>query len=73
MTALRDVVEGQGVTHMVAICATCKAQFTKVLPYYGFEMDQLMSLHQLVSNAIVLTRRTDDEEEEEAVEEGEEA
>jgi hypothetical protein len=36
-------------------------------------MDQLMSLHQLVSNAIVLTRRTDDEEEEEAVEEGEEA
>ena len=73
MTALRDVVEGQGVTHMVAICAICKAQFTKVLPYYGFEMDQLMSLHQLVSNAIVLTRRTDDEEEEGAVEEGEEA
>jgi Fe-S oxidoreductase len=73
MTALRDVVEGQGVTHMVAICAICKAQFTKVLPYYGFEMDQLMSLHQLVSNAIVLTRRTDDEEEEEAVEEGDEA
>jgi Fe-S oxidoreductase len=73
MTALRNVVEEQGVTHMVAICAICKAQFTKVLPYYGFEMDQVMSLHQLVSNAIVLTRRTDDEDEEEAVEEGEEA
>jgi Fe-S oxidoreductase len=73
MTALKNVVEEQGVTHMVAICAICKAQFTKVLPYYGFEMDQVMSLHQLVSNAIVLTRRTDDDEEEEAVEEGEEA
>jgi hypothetical protein len=49
---------------MAAICAICKAQFTKVLPYYGFEMDQVMSVHQLVSNAIILTRRTDDDEEE---------
>ena len=73
MTALKTVVEDNGVTHMAAICAICKAQFTKVLPYYGFEMDQVMSVHQLVSNAIVMTRRTDDEEEEEAVEEGDEA
>jgi hypothetical protein len=25
-----------------------------VLPYYGFTMDQIVSVHQLVSNAIVL-------------------
>ncbi len=70
MTALKTVVEERGVTHMAAICAICKAQFTKVLPYYGFEMDQIVSVHQLISNAIVLTRRTDDEDEEGGEEEG---
>lgn len=55
MTALKDVVENEGVTHMAAICAICKSQFSKVLPYYGFGMDQIVSVHQLVSNAIVLT------------------
>ena len=54
MTALREVVEEEGVTHMAAICAICKSQFSKVLPYYGFGMDQIVSVHQLVSNAIVL-------------------
>lgn len=54
MEALKEVVDNYGVTHMVAICAICKSQFSKVLPYYGFEMDQVISLHQLVSNAIVL-------------------
>ncbi|TNF89172.1 MAG: (Fe-S)-binding protein [Gammaproteobacteria bacterium] len=54
MEALQHVVENHGVTHMAAICAICKSQFSKVLPYYGFEMDQIVSLHQLVSNAIVL-------------------
>ncbi len=54
MEALQQVVVDHGVTHMVAICAICKSQFSKVLPYYGFEMDQVISLHQLVSNAIVL-------------------
>ena len=39
---------------MAAICAICKSQFTKVLPYYGFTMDQIVSVHQLVSNAIIL-------------------
>jgi hypothetical protein len=53
------------VTHMAAICAICKSQFTKVLPFYGMEMDQIVSLHQLVSNAIVLTPGPDDEEEDE--------
>ncbi len=54
MEALKQVVEEHGVTHMAAICAICKSQFTKVLPYYGFKMDSIVSVHQLVSNAIVL-------------------
>jgi Fe-S oxidoreductase len=54
MQALKEVVERHGVTHMVAICAICKSQFAKMLPYYGFEMDQILSLHQLVGDAIVL-------------------
>lgn len=54
MEALQEVVDDYGVTHMAAICAICKSQFSKVLPEYGFEMDQIVSLHQLVGNAIVL-------------------
>ena len=54
MEALKQVVDAHGVTHMAAICAICKSQFSKVLPYYGFTMDSIVSVHQLVSNAIVL-------------------
>ncbi len=54
MEALKHVVDEHGVTHMAAICAICKSQFAKVLPYYGFQMDSIVSVHQLVSNAIVL-------------------
>jgi len=54
MEALKQVSEQHGVTHMASICAICKSQFTKVIPYYGFRMDQIVSVHQLVSNAIVL-------------------
>ena len=54
MEALSQVTQDHGVTHMAAICAICKSQFSKVMPYYGFEMDAVVSLHQLVSNAIVL-------------------
>lgn len=56
MEALKFVVDNHGVTHMAAICAICKSQFAKVLPYYGFQMDQIVSVHQLVSDAIVLSR-----------------
>jgi Fe-S oxidoreductase len=59
--ALNNVMQEKGVTHMAAICAICKSQFTKVLPYYGMEMDQIVSLHQLVSNAIALTPGPEDE------------
>ena len=55
MEALKEVVDDYGVTHMAAICAICKSQFSKVLPYYGFTMDQVVSVHQLVSSAIVMT------------------
>ena len=55
MEALKQVVEDHGVTHMAAICAICKSQFAKVLTYYGFQMDQIVSVHQLVSDAIILT------------------
>ncbi len=55
MRALQQVKEDHGVTHMAAICAICKAQFTKVMPHYGFEMDSILSVHQMVANAIVLT------------------
>jgi Fe-S oxidoreductase len=55
MEALKQVTEERGVTNIAAICAICKSQFTKTLPYYGFEMDAIMSVHQLVSEAIVMT------------------
>ena len=54
MQAFKDVVERHGVTHIAAICAICKAQFTKVLPYYKFPMDTIQSVHGLVSKAIKL-------------------
>ena len=54
MQAFKEVAERNRVTHIAAICAICKSQFAKVLPYYGFEMDQILSVHQLVGDAIVL-------------------
>jgi Fe-S oxidoreductase len=62
--ALNNVMAEKGVTHMAAICAICKSQFTKVLPFYGMDMEQIVSVHQLVSNAIVLTPGDDDETDE---------
>jgi Fe-S oxidoreductase len=54
MQAFDQVVRDHGVTHLAAICAICKSQFAKVFPYYGFEMDQIVSVHQLVGDAVVL-------------------
>jgi len=62
MTALQQVTEDHGVTHMAAICAICKTQFSKVMPKYGYDMDSIVSVHQLVSNAIILTgQETEDD------------
>ena len=54
MRAMQQVAKDHGVTHLAAICAICKAQFTKVLPAYGFKMNAILSVHQLVANAIVI-------------------
>ncbi len=62
MEALKRVVDEDGVTHMAAICAICKTQFSKVMPFYGFRMDQIVSVHQLVSNAIVIDGAASDEQ-----------
>ena len=51
---------------MAAICAICKSQFTKVLPYYDMTMDQIVSVHQLVSSAIVLEGQGDEDQGDEA-------
>lgn len=62
MQALKEVVEDQGVTHMAAICAICKTQFSKVMPKYGMKMDNIVSVHQLVSNAIILDGQFSEDE-----------
>jgi len=54
MEALQRVVDSSKVNFMATICAICKAQFTKVLPYYGFKMSMVGGVHQLVSTAIRL-------------------
>ncbi len=54
MTALKEVVDGHQVNFMATICAICKAQFSKVLPMYGFDMSMVGGVHQLVSTAIRL-------------------
>jgi Fe-S oxidoreductase len=54
MESLRKVADGSKVNFMATICAICKAQFTKVLPFYGFKMNMVGGVHQLVSTAIRL-------------------
>ena len=54
MEALQAVVDSDGVNFMATICAICKAQFSKVLPYYKFNMSMVGGVHQLVGNAIRL-------------------
>ena len=57
MEALKRVIDDHGVTHMAAICAICKSQFAKVFQYYGLELDQIVSLHQLVGNALIMNKK----------------
>jgi len=54
MEAFKDVVDNNKVNFLALICAICKAQFTKVLPYYGYKMDMVGGVHQLVATAIEL-------------------
>lgn len=54
MEALHQVAEDKGVNFVAMICAICKTQFSKVVPYYGFDRKMVGGVHQLVSNAIIL-------------------
>ena len=54
MEALQNVVDVHGVNFMATICAICKAQFSKVMPYYNHDMHMIGGVHQLVSTAIRL-------------------
>ena len=55
--ALERVIQTHGVTHMAAICAICKSQFRSVLPHYDLGDDMIVSLHQIVGDAIVLRQQ----------------
>jgi len=65
MQALNRVIEDEGVTHMAAICAICKSQFAKVMPKFGIGMDTIVSVHQLVSDALILKGQIDPDAEDE--------
>ncbi len=54
MQALKQVVDEHGVDTFVAICAICKTQFAKSLPYYDYSMDMITSLHQIVGDSLIL-------------------
>ena len=58
VSALEDVIANRGVTHMAAICAICKSQFRSVLPKFGLDMNMIVSLHQIVGDAVVLKSET---------------
>ena len=55
MHALKQTEERNGVNTLAAICAICKSQFSKVLPNYEFDPYMIVSVHQLVSDAIILS------------------
>jgi Fe-S oxidoreductase len=53
MLAYREVAEREAVTHIAAMCAICKSQLTRVFPEYGYERESVISVHQLVGDALV--------------------
>jgi Fe-S oxidoreductase len=54
MRAYREVAETRGVTHLAAMCAICKSQLAQVFPGYGFDRTAVVSVHQLVGDALEL-------------------
>jgi Fe-S oxidoreductase len=54
MQALKQSEEKNGVNTLAALCAICKSQFSKVLPFYDFDPFMVVSVHQLVSEALIL-------------------
>ena len=56
MQALKEVEQQNSVNTLAAICAICKSQFSKVLPKYDFDPYMIVSVHQLVSEAIIMDK-----------------
>jgi Fe-S oxidoreductase len=54
MQEYKKLKDSHGANFFALICAICKAQFTKVFPYYGYEMEEVGGIHQLISNALVM-------------------
>ena len=54
--ALQRVVDSDAVTHLAAICAICKTQLSAVLPAHQLGDVEIISLHHLVGDALVLDR-----------------
>lgn len=53
MRAYRSVARESGVTHLAAMCAICKTQLSSAFTHYGFEREDVLSVHQLVGDALV--------------------
>ncbi|MDO8892490.1 MAG: 4Fe-4S dicluster domain-containing protein [Sulfurimicrobium sp.] len=68
MEAFNNVVQEKQVNFLALICAICKSQFSKVIPYYGFDMSMVGGVHQLVATAILLEVPEETEQESEAEE-----
>ncbi|MBU1691208.1 MAG: (Fe-S)-binding protein [Gammaproteobacteria bacterium] len=60
MEALNNEVQENKVNFLALICAICKSQFTKVVPFYGFDMSMVGGVHQLVSTAILLENKEEE-------------
>jgi Fe-S oxidoreductase len=57
MEVFQQAADEHGVNYLAAICAICKTQFSKVMPIYGFDRRTVGGVHQLVSNAIILSEQ----------------
>ncbi len=54
MQAVKAVKDSHDVNFLALICAICKAQMSKMFPTYGYPMEEVGGIHQLVGRAIVL-------------------
>jgi Fe-S oxidoreductase len=54
LQGLKAVMDSHDVNFIALICSICKAQMTKVFPYYDLDMEMVGGVHQLVSRAIEL-------------------
>ncbi|KJR40475.1 sulfur oxidation protein DsrK [Candidatus Magnetoovum chiemensis] len=57
MQAYTYAKKNHGVNFVALICAICKAQLSKMFPTYGYPMEEVGGIHQLVGRAIVLGAR----------------